>query len=102
MPTEYPFAESVKSGCKIMAFLLALLIVTIPFSIWFWIKAKNGKLVVDEAGLTIFGLGLSKSEWRWGDIERIGTLERRLPSAGIGGAIAAKMSRGKVALNLCA
>ncbi len=101
MRTEYPFAKGVKSGCKIMAILLALLIITIPFAIWFWLKAKNGKLVFGEGGITIFGLGLSKSEWRWAEIERIGTLERRLPSAGIGGAIAAKMSGGKVALNLC-
>ena len=85
-----------------MAFLLGILIITIPFSIWFLTKARNGKLVFDEGGITVFGLGLSKSQWLWADIERIGTLERRLPSAGIGGVIAAKMSGGNVALNVCA
>lgn len=102
MRSEYPFSKGVKSGCKIMAILLAVLVITIPVSIWFWIKAKNGKLVFDDGGITVHGLGLSTSRWQWTDIERIGTLERRLPSAGIGGAIAAKMSGGKVALNLCA
>ena len=101
MGKEYAFEKNVRLGCRIMGVLLGLLLVTLPFGIWFWIKGGSGRLQFTDGGFRVNGLGLTATEWNFSDIQRIGLLRVRVGGRGLGGVLGRMISGGDEAVNVC-
>jgi hypothetical protein len=102
MVEEYEFGKTVKLGCRILAVLLCLLLMTLPIGIWIWIKAGKARLRFRQGGFSVNGLGFGEEQWDFSQLARIGLLRVPLPNRGLGGVIAKMMSGGEIAVNLCA
>ncbi len=95
MTTTYTFSPSVKKMFTIASVLMALLGVTLPLAVYFFVMSRSAKLVRDAEGFTVSGLGLS-SRWNFRDIARLGTLTVDV----IGGGPLTELNGGARAVNL--
>jgi|GEM_PF-3103373 len=101
---DYRFKKGTRSAATIMGVLLTVLIITIPFAIYFFLRKNSANVTFDEGGegLSVKGLGLTTSRWEFAELERIGMLNIRVVGGGIGGSIGRKLNGGEVAMNFVA
>lgn len=93
----YTYSSSVQKTFVFAAVVLGLLVVTLPLAVYFLVKSRSAKLVLDDGGLTVSGLG-GTARWDFADIERLGTLTVEV----VGGGPLAQLNGGPVAVNLVA
>jgi len=82
-----------------VAVLLILLVITIPVSIWMFIRVSGASITIGPDRLVVRGF-LTKT-WMFADIRRLGVLQVPVAGGGIGGVIARKKCGGPTAYHLC-
>lgn len=95
MSGTYAYSPGVKSTFTFASVLLAVLVVTLPIAVWFFVRSRGAKLVRDEHGFTVSGMGLTQ-RWDFAEIERLGTLTVEI----VGGGPLVKLNGGATAVNL--
>src|SRR5262249_48273292 len=102
MPTPLVFRlhPGARGALNVVGGLLILLVVTIPFAIWIFIRTAGAKIEITADELLFKNL-VSK-RWRLASLRRIGVLSVPVIARGIGGALARRKVGGNQAIHLCA
>lgn len=86
MTTEFVMHKGARTALTIMAVLMLLLCVTIPLSVWIFIRLGRAKVTVKPDGLEASAI-LSDAV-QFDDVERFGVLRIPLAARGLGAVIA--------------
>src|ERR1041385_8551380 len=98
-PTVFPFHKGAKGALYIAGGLLVLLVVTIPISIWIFIRAAGGRIEI--AGSQLIARALFSKRWDLTKIRRLGVLSVPIYARGLGGVLARRKVGGNHAIHLC-
>lgn len=84
--TDYPMHKGARTSLYVVAGLLVLLCVTIPFAVYVFIRVRSAKVRVTSSGLT--ARGLMTTEVPFDQVERAGVLRVPLVARGLGAVLA--------------
>lgn len=96
----YPFHSGARTAYIITAVLCLFLFVTIPLSIWIFIRLGACKVTVTSTGVNAKGI-FSNIDIPFAEVQRLGYLQVPVIARGIGGVIARKKVGGDNATHLC-
>ena len=99
-PIVFPFHKGAKGALNVVGGLLILLVVTIPMSIWIFVRTAAGRIEI--AGSQLIARGLFTKRWDLTRIRRLGVLSVPVYARGIGGVLARRKVGGDRAIHLCA
>lgn len=85
-PLDFPMHKGARTSMYVVAVLLCLLCVTIPFAIYLFIRI--GSCRVRLQGRTLEARGIVTDTVNFDDVERVGVLRIPMVARGIGGALA--------------
>lgn len=89
-----------KTALNIVGGLLVLLIVTIPFAIYVFVRTAGAR--VELTGDQLIFKNLLSKRWKLASLRRLGVLAMPMYARGIGGILARKKVGGDHAIHLCA
>lgn len=98
-PLVFPFHKGAKVALNIVGGLLVILIVTIPMSIWIFVRTSMGRIEI--AGSQLIARALFTKRWDLTRIRRLGVLSVPIYARGLGGVLARRKVGGSHAIHLC-
>jgi len=98
-PKVYVMHKGARSALKIAAFLVMLLVITLPLGIWWFIKVGGAR--VELRPDTIQANGLTNMTVPVADIQRVGILRVPIVAKGLGASLAKAKVGGNEGVNLC-
>jgi hypothetical protein len=99
-PVVYPLHAGAKAALNVTAFLLILLVITIPFAVYVFVRTAGGRIEV--TGDELIFRNLVTKRWKLASLRRLGVLAVPIIARGIGGSLARKKVGGDKAIHLCA
>jgi hypothetical protein len=94
----YTFSAPVRRIFVFASVLFAVLIITLPVAIYFFVKSRKARIDFDRRGFTVRALGPGSQRWDYDNLARLGTLSIHV----VGGGPLVKLNGGAVAVNLIA
>jgi hypothetical protein len=98
-PSVFRFHGGARGALTIVGILLVFLVVTIPVSVWIFIRSAMGRIEI--AGSQLIARGLFTKRWDLTRIRRLGVLSVPVYARGIGGVLARRKVGGNHAIHLC-
>ena len=95
----FRFHAGARGALTIVAVLLCLLVIPIPFAIWIIVRASAGRIEITDTEL--IARALFTKRWSLGRLRRLGVLTVPVYARGIGGALARRKVGGNQAIHLC-